>query len=296
MGGNRGGRGGASTDADVRRVLAWTGDMLDVHDDDAITPTLLRGAAEVVGSDTATVTHLDLRTRHEVAVMWPPARAVGSRVDAYAAVGHTHPLRRPAFTATAERGRVLPVRISDVLTRSAWRRTALHVDVMPDIVDQMTLPLFRRGGVLHALTLGRHAGAFTDRQRDLLADAGVHVRAALARVHAARTGGGGLALQLAPTARWVPLGLAPGVTGTGAGAAGPSPAAERAHVQLSRREREVLALVTEGLTDAQVARRLGLATATVSRHLHRLYARNGVANRAAAVTLLGAAAHPAAPR
>lgn len=187
----------APTSGDLRRLLAWAGELLELSEDGAITTTLLRGAAEVVGSDTATVTHVDLRTRHEVAVLWPQARAVFS--GAYAELGHTHPLRRPALTATAERGRVLPVRISDVLSRLAWRRSALHLDAMPDIADQITLPVFRRDGVLHALTLGRHSGTFTDRQRDLLAEAGAHVRAALARVHTARAGPGGIGLQLAPT-------------------------------------------------------------------------------------------------
>ncbi|GIG20192.1 hypothetical protein Cch01nite_09160 [Cellulomonas chitinilytica] len=278
----------APTSADLRRLLVWAGELLELSEDGAITTTLLRGAAEVVGSDTATVTHVDVRTRQEVAVLWPQARAVISKVGAYAELGHTHPLRPPALTATAERGRVLPVRISDVLTRPAWRRSALHVDAMPDIADQITLPLFRRDGVLHALTLGRHSGTFTDRQRDLLAEAGAHVRAALARVHAARTGLGGVGLQLAPHPRWVPLGVAPGVPADPGGGTGRSRAPGRPAAALSAREREVLELVAEGLTDAQVARRLGLRPATVSRHLHRLYGRNGVTNRAAAVLLLGA--------
>jgi DNA-binding CsgD family transcriptional regulator len=60
---------------------------------------------------------------------------------------------------------------------------------------------------------------------------------------------------------------------------------------LSQRERQVLTLVADGLTDAQVARRLGIRPATVSRHLHRVYTRYGVANRAAAVRLLGPSTH-----
>ena len=55
---------------------------------------------------------------------------------------------------------------------------------------------------------------------------------------------------------------------------------------LSPRELEVLHLVAEGATDAQVARRLGLQSSTVSKHLSRIYARLGLPNRAAAVRYL----------
>ena len=61
-------------------------------------------------------------------------------------------------------------------------------------------------------------------------------------------------------------------------------AAARTPSLLSGREQQVLRLVAEGLTDAQVARRLGLSPRTVSKHLERTYARLGVPNRAAAVT------------
>jgi len=42
------------------------------------------------------------------------------------------------------------------------------------------------------------------------------------------------------------------------------------------------------VTDAQVARRLGLRPATVSKHLHRVYARFGLRNRADATRYLSA--------
>ncbi len=51
---------------------------------------------------------------------------------------------------------------------------------------------------------------------------------------------------------------------------------------VTARERQVLDLVAEGLTDAAIGRRLGLATATVSKHLQRVYARHGLGNRALA--------------
>lgn len=54
---------------------------------------------------------------------------------------------------------------------------------------------------------------------------------------------------------------------------------------LTTREREVLMLVREGLTNGQVARRLGISSATVAKHLEHVYARTGAASRLQAVSL-----------
>jgi DNA-binding CsgD family transcriptional regulator len=58
-----------------------------------------------------------------------------------------------------------------------------------------------------------------------------------------------------------------------------------AHVRasLTSREREILDAVGEGLTNSQIADRLGVATSTIAKHLEHIYAKLGVANRAAAV-------------
>ncbi len=52
--------------------------------------------------------------------------------------------------------------------------------------------------------------------------------------------------------------------------------------ELSAREVEVLRLVAEGLTDAQVAERLFLSTRTVNQHLRSIYNKLGVSTRLAA--------------
>jgi len=51
---------------------------------------------------------------------------------------------------------------------------------------------------------------------------------------------------------------------------------------LSAREVEVLRLVTEGLTDSQIAERLFLSRRTIGAHLGSIYTKLGVASRAAA--------------
>jgi two-component system nitrate/nitrite response regulator NarL len=54
-------------------------------------------------------------------------------------------------------------------------------------------------------------------------------------------------------------------------------------VALSSREREVLALIAEGMSAPDIGKRLHLSAATVKGHLHSLYEKLGVSERAAAV-------------
>jgi DNA-binding CsgD family transcriptional regulator len=55
--------------------------------------------------------------------------------------------------------------------------------------------------------------------------------------------------------------------------------------QLSRREGEVVALLAEGLTNAEIARALGCSSNTVEAHKYRLYAKLGARNAAHAVAI-----------
>jgi DNA-binding NarL/FixJ family response regulator len=64
---------------------------------------------------------------------------------------------------------------------------------------------------------------------------------------------------------------------------------------LSGRETEVLALVAQGLTNAEIGQRLSIAEATVKTHLIRLFGKLGVNDRTAAVTSAIALGMIAAP-
>lgn len=50
---------------------------------------------------------------------------------------------------------------------------------------------------------------------------------------------------------------------------------------LTTRERQIVLVMAEGLTNKEIAQRLKLAEGTVKVHLHRIYRKLGIANRTA---------------
>jgi DNA-binding CsgD family transcriptional regulator len=65
----------------------------------------------------------------------------------------------------------------------------------------------------------------------------------------------------------------------------------RARAGLTAREAEVLAYVADGDTNALIAKRLGVRTRTVEKHLEHAYAKLGVSSRTAAIACLRRIAH-----
>jgi len=58
------------------------------------------------------------------------------------------------------------------------------------------------------------------------------------------------------------------------------------HIEpLTTRERQIVRVMAEGLTNKEIAQRLGLADGTVKVHLHRIYRKLGIGNRTALAIL-----------
>ncbi|HMZ08126.1 MAG TPA: response regulator transcription factor [Anaerolineales bacterium] len=56
------------------------------------------------------------------------------------------------------------------------------------------------------------------------------------------------------------------------------------NLSLTKRERELLALIASGYTNKEISNKLQIAEATVENHTHNIYAKLGVSNRVQATT------------
>jgi DNA-binding NarL/FixJ family response regulator len=54
---------------------------------------------------------------------------------------------------------------------------------------------------------------------------------------------------------------------------------------LTSRERQIILVLSEGVTNKEIGRRLSVAEGTVKVHLHRIYRKLGIANRTALAVL-----------
>ena len=51
------------------------------------------------------------------------------------------------------------------------------------------------------------------------------------------------------------------------------------NLPLTERQRQIILVLAEGITNKEIGRRLGLTEGTVKVHLHRIYRKLGIANR-----------------
>ncbi|MCD2195520.1 LuxR C-terminal-related transcriptional regulator [Actinomycetospora endophytica] len=146
----------------------------------------------------------------------------------------------------------VPDRVADRRVRQRWH--AVCEDLLgPEIVSQISLPL---GPWTNRAFLVGRAEAFSAEEMVLAR----RVRAVLA----------GLDRQIAAHARW-------------SGRSGMLAVATAGDVGLTPRESAVLDLLASGATARVIARRLAVGERTVQKHLQRVYAKLGVADRLGAV-------------
>jgi DNA-binding CsgD family transcriptional regulator len=160
----------------------------------------------------------------------------------------------PTFNYRERVGDPAAVRMTDLVSRRAWHRYTLYNDYFRpytlEHIVEVGLPAER--GRDRFIVIFRHPDAheFSERDRDLLE---------LLRPHLARM------RELAKLRAHVA-------------------AAEYDVSRLTPREQEILDLVAEGKTNAEIAALLWVAPSTIKKHLENVYEKLGVRGRAAAVT------------
>jgi DNA-binding CsgD family transcriptional regulator len=157
-------------------------------------------------------------------------------------------------------------RISDVIGRTRWHELPLYREYYQpsgwDHILDLNLSPARHAYRTLTLIRGRDIPDFSERDRAVLELLRPHLRAREARAELARLASG----------------AAPDVEDT----------EHPHHARLTIREREIVAMVGVGKTNAQIAAELWVTPATVKKHLENVYLKLGVGSRNAAVNVIRA--------
>jgi DNA-binding CsgD family transcriptional regulator len=232
---------------------------------------MLDAVRTVVDADSASYNKLDPQTGTELRYAIQPRYAERRSPDA---AYRRHLAQHPAFEAMAA-GRLArghSVAVSDLVSARAFHRLPLYTEYYRhrEVEDQLIAVVEAQPARRGLLVLNRSRRGFGTRDRatiDLLAP---HVR------HAVRHRGrlARLSRTVAVHQHWtrtdVPL------------------------TALTRRELDVVEILTTGATDQQIGRLLGISTRTVGKHLEAVYRKLNLTGRAAVLVAMatGRAAAP----
>lgn len=213
-----------------------------------------------VAAELTTLSVCDLITGHREVVGLPVVRLGAHEIAAFDRHFFEHPLVRYHGVARGPGVR----RISDSLGMTAFRNTALYDEYYRALGLQhaIAVPLLQDGRSLVSFVLNRSRIDFSERDRERLELLRPHL--VWLYCHARRAA----APQALPDPRPVLLPALPD-----------APITE----DLTPREREVLAWLAHGKTDAEIAAFLGTSPRTVHKHLEHIYVKLGVETRTAAV-------------
>jgi DNA-binding NarL/FixJ family response regulator len=215
---------------------------------------LLPALVNLVGADSALWSELDQPAGS------PPRLVVGypgPLLDEQAAAAlEQHAQDFPLTRHTRPGGGGRPIRRSDLQSMRSFRSSGMYADVAAKVgIDEMLAMALKPENLHVCISLNRTGLDFTPAAVDLLTQLQPLLARRVARLAAGQADR-----------------LAVGGRGTRQGRA-----------DLTIRQRQVLRLVTEGLTDAAIGRRLGCSPRTVDKHLEHIYRRLGVSCRTAAI-------------
>jgi DNA-binding CsgD family transcriptional regulator len=250
--------------ADLEAVLDFLAEVDELDDREPYSAGLMERLRELVPSAVATYQEVDLGARRFVKMISDDPSGDDGEDDEefYWSVGPC-----PLADYRVRTGDLTTIRMSDVIGRARWHEQAVYRDYFKpyDIESFVDLGLGAGRDWYRSVVLMRERddSDFSDRDRAVMESLRPHLRAREARA------GMRQALVGAPVSIFRrPDGADP---------------------QLTAREREILVLVAEGKTNAEIATVLWVSPATVKKHLENVYLKLGVGSRAAAANRMQAA-------
>ena len=226
----------------LNEVLEALGVVAEATTAEELADGVLAAVVAAIGADSALVT--DVTPTALTVRTWPPDFLTVEDQIAFELLNAVEPW--PLATHT-RRGSEQPLRSSDLFTRQGFRDRQIVAELFShlELDHQVAFSIVLDTDDLLCVAANRKGGDFTDAEIDRLC--------ALHRPLAAASR---LARRSSPSVGDL--------------------VDDRC---LSPREAEVLSLVTTGMTNDQVGRRLGISSRTVNKHLEHIFAKTGLANR-----------------
>jgi DNA-binding CsgD family transcriptional regulator len=258
-------RGVSLRRSDLEGILSFLVDIGEVEFDEPYPVAVLARLRDLVPCDALTYQEIDLRARRFGTMVHVGPDDDDDDDDDEGLYWSAGPC--PISEYRVRTGDLSPMRMSDLVERRRYLESPFYREY------------FKPGGVDHAIDVGlptapwRHrsfvlfretdAGDFSERDRAVLEQLRPHLNGLEANAAMRRRLGNWRAAN------------------DGEGNA-------VAQSELTPREREIVGLVAEGRTNAQIAAQLWVAPSTVKKHLEHVYEKLGVAGRTAAATRLHA--------
>jgi DNA-binding CsgD family transcriptional regulator len=233
---------------DLRAALEFVETAWALAADRPFSPETLSALNELIPCDCLAYCDVDRVHRHALEYVGTDEDAVGEEMELFWRIVDEHPLCRhqQAYADFSAR------RLSDVVSGPRFLNSRVYAEWFrpSGLHAELEVGVARSRTQTRNFVLNRAHGDFSVRERDLLELLRPHLR----RIH-----------EMTQLRR----------------AAEASEPDDRD--RLTAREAEILELVAAGLTNAAIAERLWVSPGTVKKHLENVYAKLGVANRAAAV-------------
>ena len=251
---------------DLEGILCFLADVGDLEFDEPYPLEVVARLQDLVSCDALTYQEADLHSkRFHAMVGIGPDDQTDDQTDDQELYWTAGPCPISAYRART--GDLSTVRMSDVIGRRRYHELSIfreyfHPAGLDHMID-MGLPAAPRRHRSFILFRRTGAGDFSERDRAVLEMLRPHLAVLEARAALRRRLSEALSTQY----------------GVGKSSA---------FIQLTPREREIVVLVAEGKTNAQIAAQLWVAPSTVKKHLENVYGKLGVGTRTAAATLVHA--------